>query len=404
MADKIPKTPKLDELEKGGWPSFVKEIKMAAKKSPMAADLLGQLELSYNEKIGHWKHGGIVGVMGYGGGVIGRYSELPEQFPNISHFHTMRINQPAGWYYTTDALRKICDIWEKRGSGLTNLHGSTGDIVLLGTRTEQLEPVFSELQAIDFDIGGSGSDVRTPSCCCGMSRCEWACYDTMAACHDFTMTFQDEIHRPAFPYKFKFKFSGCPNDCVASIARSDMSIIGTWRDSIQIDQSAVKEYAQKGVDINKDIIANCPGKCMEWDGKELLIDNSSCLRCMHCINVMPKALRPGKDRGATILLGSKAPIIEGALLSSVIIPFIKMEPPYQELKDLVERIWDVWAEEGKNRERVGEFIQRVGMGNFLEAIELEPIAEMVAHPRENPYVFYEEYFEEGDDGEEEQEG
>jgi hypothetical protein len=41
------------------------------------------------------------------------------------------------------------------------------------------------------------------------------------------------------------------------------------------------------------------------------------------------------------------------------------------------------------------------MGNFLDAIEVEPVAEMVAHPRENPYVFYEEYFEEGDDEEEE---
>ncbi len=123
---------------------------------------------------------------------------------------------------------------------------------------------------------------------------------------------------------------------------------------------------------------------------------------MHCINVMPKALRPGKDRGAVILIGSKAPIVEGALLASVLIPFIKMEPPYQEIKDMVERIIDLWCEEGKARERIGEFIQRVGLGNFLEAIEVEPIAEMVAHPRENPYVFYEEYFEE-DEGEEEEE-
>ena len=146
----LPSTPKLDELEKGRWPSFVKEIKMAAKKSPMAADLLGQLEQSYNEGIGHWKHGGIVGVMGYGGGVIGRYSDLPEKWPNISHFHTMRINHPSGWYYTSDALRKICDIWEKRGSSLTNMHGSTGDIILLGTTTDELEPVFSDLQKIDF--------------------------------------------------------------------------------------------------------------------------------------------------------------------------------------------------------------------------------------------------------------
>ena len=75
MADELPKTPLLDELETGAWPSFVKEIKMAAKHGPMGKDLLGQLEQSYEEKIGHWKHGGIVGVMGYGGGVIRRAAE-----------------------------------------------------------------------------------------------------------------------------------------------------------------------------------------------------------------------------------------------------------------------------------------------------------------------------------------
>ncbi len=402
MAD-IPKTPKLDELEKGPWPSFVKEIKMAAHRNPMCRDLLGQLEQSYNEKIGHWKHGGIVGVMGYGGGVIGRYSDLPDKYPGISHFHTMRINHPAAWFYKTEALRGICDLWEKHGSGLTNMHGSTGDIILLGTRTEELEPTFADLAKIDFDIGGSGSDVRTPSCCVGPARCEWACYDTLALTYDLTMTYQDELHRPAFPYKFKFKMSGCPNDCVAAIARADMSIIGMWRDEIQVDQDAVREYADKGMDIRSDVIENCPAKCMDWDGKELHIENSFCRKCMHCINVMPKALRPGKDRGATILIGSKAPIVEGALLSSVLFPFIKIEAPYQKIKDTVDKIWDVWGEEGKNRERVGEFIQRVGMGNFLDAIEVEPVAEMVATPRDNPYVFYEEYFEE-DEGEEEQEG
>ncbi len=402
MAEKTYSTPKLDELEKGPWPSFVKEIKDAAKSNAMANDLLGQLEKSYTDKIGYWKHGGIVGVMGYGGGVIGRYSQLPEEFPGVSHFHTMRINQPAGWFYTSEVLRKICDLWEEHGSGLTNMHGSTGDIVLLGTVTDELEPTFGELAKVDFDIGGSGSDVRTPSCCCGMARCEWACYDTMKACHDFTMAYQDELHRPAFPYKFKFKFSGCPNDCVASVARADMSIIGTWRDDIKIDQAEVKKYADDGLDIFNDVVLNCPGKCMKWDGSTLEIDNSYCRHCMHCINAMPKALAPGDDRGATILLGSKAPIVEGAMLSSVIIPFIKMEPPYQEIKDMVERIWDIWCEEGKARERVGEFIQRVGMGNFLEAIEVEPVAEMVAHPRENPYVFYEDYYEEGDEDEEEE--
>jgi len=394
------KTPKLDELERGPWPSFVKEIKNAAQKSPMANDLLGQLEKSYTEKIGYWKHGGIVGVMGYGGGVIGRYSQLPEEFPEISHFHSIRVNQPAGWFYTSDVLRRLCDLWEKHGSGLANMHGSTGDIILLGTVTDRLEAVFAELGDMGFDLGGSGSDMRTPSCCCGMARCEWACYDTMQACHDFTRHYQDELHRPAFPYKYKFKFAGCPNDCVAAVARADMSFIGTWRDKIKINQAEVKKYADSGLDIFNIVVLNCPGKCMTWDGTTLGIEDSSCRHCMHCINVMPKALAPGDDRGACILIGAKAPIVEGALLSSVLVPFIKMEPPYTEIKGIIERIWDLWCEEGKARERIGEFIQRVGLGNFLEAIGLEPVAEMVAHPRENPYVFYEEYFAEENDDEE----
>lgn len=401
--DKKYETPLLDELEKGTWPSFVREIKFAAETNAMSNDLLGLLEQSYNERIGHWKHGGIVGVMGYGGGVIGRYTDLPEKYPAISHFHTIRVNQPSGWYYTADVLEKLCDIWDKHGSGLTNMHGSTGDIVFLGCKTDDLEPTFADLTELGFDLGGSGSDVRTPSCCCGQSRCEWACYDTMGLTHYITNRFQDELHRPAFPYKMKFKMSGCPNDCVASVARADISIIGTWRDAIKIDQKEVKNYADNGTDITQEILMNCPGKCISWNGTELKIDDSSCRHCMHCINVMPKALAPGDDRGAVVLMGAKAPIVEGALLSSVMIPFMKIEEPYDDMEfwDLIEEMWDLWCDEGKNRERIGEFIQRIGLGNFLEEVGLEPIPEMVAHPRENPYIFFEEYFEEGDEEEDE---
>jgi sulfite reductase alpha subunit len=399
MADKKIDTPMLDELKSGPWPSFVNEMNKVAPRKPMVQDLLGQLEQSYEEGIGYWKHGGLVGVMGYGGGVIGRYSALPEKYPNCAHFHTLRVNQPAGWFYTSKALRSICDLWEKHGSGLTNMHGSTGDIVLLGTTTDELEPTFAELTQNGFDLGGSGSDVRTPSCCVGRARCEWACYDTMALCYDLTQTYQDELHRPPFPYKFKFKCAGCPNDCVASIARADLSIIGTWRDDIRIDQDGVKAYEKAGLNIERDVCARCPAKCMEWNGK-LTIDNRSCLHCMHCINVMPKALRPGVDTGATLLVGAKAPIIQGALLGSVIVPFMKLEPPYKELKDLVGKMWEWWDENGKNRERIGELIQRMGMRNFLAAIEVEPNPDMIFHPRANPYVFYDEYFVAEEEGEE----
>jgi len=388
MSKKKYETPLLDELEKGPFPSFVKEIKKAAVKNEMANDELGQLERSYKTKRGYWKHGGIVGVLGYGGGVIGRYSSLPEEFPNVAMFHTVRVNQPSAWFYTTKALREICDIWDKYGSGLTNLHGSTGDIILLGTNTENLEAIFAELTSRGWDLGGSGSAMRTPSNCVGPARCEWANYDTLEACYQITQHFQDELHRPAYAYKFKIKFAGCAVDCVAAIARADLSIIGTWKGKIQIDQDEVQNYAKKGMNIQAEIVNMCPTQCMSYDGKELKIDDGECKRCMHCITRMTKALRPSGERGATILIGSKAPIVVGSLLSWVIVPFMKMEPPFTEFKDLVRKILDWWDENAKPRERIGEVIEMKGMRSFLEYIGVPPHPAQIKMPRKDPFFFF----------------
>ncbi len=383
-------TPLLDELEKGPWPSFVSEIKKCAAKNDMAADELGLLEKSFNTKIGYWKHGGIVGVRGYGGGVIGRYCSIPEEFPGVAHFHTVRINQPSGWFYTTDALRTACDIWDKYGSGLTNMHGSTGDMILLGTRTEVLEDIFAEFSSRGWDLGGSGSAMRTPSCCVGPARCEWSNIDTLELCYQLTQEFQDELHRPSWPYKFKIKIAGCACDCVAAIARADCSIIGTWKGNIKIDQNEVKNYAKNGFDVQKWVVDMCPTGCMSFEGGELKIDNSNCNRCMHCISKMTKALQPGDEKGATICIGSKAPIVVGSLLSWVIVPFITVEKPFDEVKDVVRKMTEWWDEYGKPRERIGEVIERVGMRSFLDYIGVPPLPQQVKEPRKDPFWFFEE--------------
>ena len=418
-------TPLLDQLESGPWPSFVSDLKQQAEKRAKNAegiefqipvdvvdDLLGILELSFKQGRTHWKHGGIVGVFGYGGGVIGRYCDQPQMFPGVAHFHTMRVAQPGGKFYTTEFLRNLCNIWDLRGSGITNMHGSTGDIVFLGTTTPQLEEIFFELtHKHNQDLGGSGSNLRTPADCIGQARCEFACYDTQDLCYDLTQEYQDELHRPAFPYKFKFKFDGCPNCCVASIARSDMSFVGTWKDDIKIDQKAVQAYiggelapnagAHSGknwgkFDIQKEVIERCPTECMVMDGKTLKINNRECTRCMHCINVMPRALRIGNERGLSILAGAKAPILDGAQMGTLIVPFIEAEAPYTKIKEtVIEPIWDWWMEEGKNRERLGELMKRQGLQKVIEVLGVDPDPRMVQEPRSNPYIFWKEEEVEG---------
>jgi dissimilatory sulfite reductase alpha subunit len=225
-----------------------------------------------------------------------------------------------------------------------------------------------------------------------------------------TQEYQDELHRPAFPYKFKFKFDGCPNCCVASIARADISFVGTWKDDIKIDQEAVAgyvggEFAPNGgahsgrdwgaFDIEKEVIDLCPTECMKYENGKLLINNKECTRCMHCINVMPRALHIGDDRGCSMLVGAKAPILDGAQMGSLLVPFVKVEEPYDEIKEVIEAIWDWWMEEGKNRERLGELIKRQGFQKLLEATNIKPVPQHVKEPRHNPYIFWKEEEVEG---------
>jgi sulfite reductase alpha subunit len=89
-----------------------------------------------------------------------------------------------------------------------------------------------------------------------------------------------------------------------------------------------------------------------------------------------------------LLLGGKATILNSAFLGWVVVPFIKVEKPYTELKTLFRKILDWFDENAKTRERTGEVVYRVGMSKFLHDIGLPAVPQMVSRPRANPYYFW----------------
>jgi sulfite reductase alpha subunit len=389
-------TPMLDQLEDGPWPSFISGIKRLRDEHPderinkVTNDLLGQLEHSYETRKGYWK-GGTVSVYGYGGGIIPRFSEVGAAFPQSKEFHTLRVQPPAGNHYSTQMLRQLADSWEKWGSGLVTFHGQTGNIMFIGTDTQNTQHFFDEINDYGWDLGGAGPCVRTAMSCVGAARCEMSCTNEQKAHRLLVNNFTDDVHRPALPYKFKFKVSGCPNDCQNAIERADMAVIGTWRDDMKVDQEEVKAYvAKKGRKyIIDNVVTRCPTNALSLnDDDTLSVDNPNCVRCMHCLNVMPKALHPGDDRGVTILMGGKRTLKIGDLMGTVIVPFKKLETEedYEELVELAEETIDFWAENGLEHERCGEMIERIGLVNFLEGIGIEPDPNMVSSPRQSSYV------------------
>jgi sulfite reductase alpha subunit len=176
-----------------------------------------------------------------------------------------------------------------------------------------------------------------------------------------------------------------------AIERADMAVIGTWRDDMKVDQDEVKNFvAAKGRKyVIDNVVSRCPTNALSLnDDDTLAVDNRNCVRCMHCINVMTKALSVGDDKGVTILMGGKRTLKIGDLMGTVVVPFMKLESEedYERLVGIAEEAIDFFAENALEHERTGEMIERIGLVNFLEGIGLEVDPNMIDSPRQSSYV------------------
>jgi dissimilatory sulfite reductase alpha subunit len=134
---------------------------------------------------------------------------------------------------------------------------------------------------------------------------------------------------------------------------------------------------------------------MWMDGKTLKIDNRECTRCMHCINVMPRALRIGDDRGLSILAGAKAPILDGAQMGTLLVPFIEGRRALH--RDQGSHRAALGLVDGRRQEprALGELMKRQGFQKLLEVTGVDPIRAWSRSRAHNPYIFWKEEEVEG---------
>ncbi len=160
-----------------------------------------------------------------------------------------------------------------------------------------MQEAFDEINELGFDLGGAGPAVRTSMSCVGAARCEQSCYDEGRAHRTVLNNFLDDIHRPSLPYKFKFKFSGCPNDCMNSIQRSDMAVIGTWRDNIRTDETlARKWFAKHGMnELVNDVVAPLPDQGDPARGRRQVAEGAPTISAVK----VSATRRPSTSRTAT---------------------------------------------------------------------------------------------------------
>ena len=337
----------LEYLEGGPWPSYVKELRKT--KYPIEAYAEGLAK-----KYTPWLSGSFR-VRYVFSGILARRSR-DGKFVEI-HFRTYT---PAGRFYSTSYLRKVIEVAKKYGIELLELGGNTGALVMNMIAEKADEAVDAIRTIIGTDVGGSGDTFREFYACPGPALCEFALYDTLHAM-DYVRS-HPAIYRylntQMFPYKIKFKFSGCPMDCAMANSRADFALIGTWVGAPEVDQGLLRKMVEEGKINPKELVESCPSKAIAWDEerKELRIDGSKCLKAMNCIRKAFPAIKPGKNRKIALLVGAHAQGHFGpklgravALLDSIeeVMPFaIELINKYMELAPRRHRIGDMIIRRG----------------------------------------------------------
>ena len=166
-------TPMMDAVAQGAWPSHATELKRT--KYPVQ-----MYEEGLQKRTTQWGYGGYVSLPGVAAGVLVRASARPE-ITKGSNF--VRIMDPCGNFFKTDAMRGLCDIADKYAYGLLHLLSTGGDLEMLGIPTENLKPAVAEITKLGFDVGSTGDDYRTSEECVGPAKCDLALYDTLGFRH-----------------------------------------------------------------------------------------------------------------------------------------------------------------------------------------------------------------------------
>ncbi|MBI4265641.1 MAG: hypothetical protein HY657_14805 [Acidobacteria bacterium] len=362
----------LAALEEGPWPSFVREMRRTKTHMDLYADGIHQ---NYTQ----FGYGGYVSVPEIGSGVEVRRTRRPEILEESCF---VRVLMPGGGFLSPALVRDICELADRYGSGLIDFTTTAGTVEIKEVRREQLTALVRELNGRGLDVGSGGDDIRQLECCIGPARCEHALIDTIGLHRALGMATLEDQQFPRFPHKFKIRIAGCPNDCIRAVQRADLAIVGVFRDLPRVDQAGLRSETTRGT-LRDRLQSLCPAGAMEVHLDDRVGIDGTCNRCMACIN-RTAAIRPGVERGVAVLAGGKLGHrgTAGAQMAKVIVPFLPVTPPeYSEVKKVVYRVLDAWDEHGRRKERLGDFMLRIGVEEFLGLIGVEPSPQIIGEPR-----------------------
>lgn len=305
------------------------------------------------ENYGTWKYHEIVrpGVMVH----VGQSGQK---------LFTVRAASPR--LMSIQKIRQFADLADKYCDGYMRFTSRHNAEFLL-TDESKIDGLIAELKAIGHPVGGIGNAISSIVHTQGWIHCHSAATDAsgiVKAVMDEVFPYFEERKLPG---KLRIALACCLNMCGA-VHCSDIAILGVHRKPPRVNHETLPKTCEI-----PNVVAACPTAAIRpasVDGNSSVeVIEEQCMYCANCYTVCPSMpLNDPENDGVSIWVGGKVSNARSEpMFSKLAIPYIPNHPPrWPEVTTAVRKLVELWADNARPYERMGEWINRITWPRFFK--------------------------------------
>jgi len=283
-----------------------------------------------------------------------------------AELYSLRVGSPR--LMSVDTIREICDIADRYCDGhlrFTSRH----NIEFLVSDKSKVEPLIEEVKARGWPIGGTGHSISNIVHTQGWIHCHSAATDASGLVKAIMDELSDYFTEMKLPALLRISIACCLNMCGA-VHCSDLALVGIHRKPPKIDHELLPKVCEIPT-----VVASCPTGAIRPIPRDrtVAVNEERCMYCGNCFTVCPAMpLADPENDGVAIFVGGKVSNARTApMFSRLAIPYLPNNPPrWPETVAAVKKIVEVYAQNAKRGERMGEWIERIGWESFFRLTDI----------------------------------
>ncbi|MGL1931530.1 MAG: dissimilatory-type sulfite reductase subunit beta [Desulfotalea sp.] len=269
---------------------------------------------------------------------------------------------------SVDLIRDMCDIADRYCDGFLRFT-VRNNVEFMTPHAENVELIIKDLETIGLPVGGIGPCVSAVAHTQGWLHCDIPATDASGVVKSIMDTLIDDFKSLKLPSKVRLSTSCCSINCGG---QADIAIVVKHTRPPRINHEILGNMCEM-----PKVVARCPVAAIRPEvinGKpSLLVDNEKCMYCGACFGACPamEINHPEHSKFAIWVGGKNSNARSKPAMMSLVAHNLPNNPPrWPEVTEVVGRILTTFRKEGRPRERVGEWIERVGWKHFFKATGL----------------------------------